>query len=83
MKESIILVLLFLFFHGPATFAQRRVISGVVRDEQTQEKIPFAAVYFSGTSTGTTTDAEGNYSFILTHFPADSLSVTVIGYQSV
>ena len=83
MKESIILVLLFLFFHGPAAFAQRRVISGVVRDEQTQEKIPFAAVYFSGTSTGTTTDAEGNYSFILTHFPADSLSVTVIGYQSL
>lgn len=83
MRKSLIVAILPLLFQGFAARAQEKVISGVVRDEHTGENIPFAAVYFPGTSRGTTTDARGKYSCSLRSFPSDSLAVRVIGYPVV
>ncbi|HEX5552028.1 MAG TPA: DUF5686 family protein [Chitinophagaceae bacterium] len=74
--------LIFILFTLPVVpiLAQSKVIHGVVRDKNTDERIPFAAVQFIGTAEGTTTGANGEYTFRLNDFPGDSLLVHVIGY---
>lgn len=70
-----------LMLNAVTVAAQQKVIRGTVRDAHTEERIPFAAVQFTGTATGATTDAEGNYSFRLEDLPSDSLAARVIGYE--
>jgi len=61
------------------TFAQQRTISGTVSDEN---GLPLfgATVVISGTSTGTTTDFDGNYK--INTNTGDVLSFSYVGYQS-
>lgn len=68
---------------APVTFvaAQIRVIDGIVRDKNTNERLPFAAVQFTGTTVGATTDENGAYTFQLNGIPGDSLQARVIGYE--
>ncbi|MEO1625711.1 MAG: DUF5686 family protein, partial [Bacteroidota bacterium] len=43
-------------------FAQQTTkVSGQVFDAETKEAVPFASVYFAGTTVGTTTDFDGNF----------------------
>ena len=43
-------------------FGQNVTVRGVVTDEATGEPVPFAAIQLQGTMTGSSTDADGNYS---------------------
>lgn len=61
-------------------FAQTTKIMGTVTDKQTNEPIPFANIYFQGTTIGVTSDFDGNFS-IETKAPTDSLVASVLGYQ--
>ena len=77
MKKFFLSLLLLLF-----TFviqAQETVINGKITDANTNEPIPFANVYFQGTTKGTTTDFDGNYTTKSTN-PPDSLAARVLGY---
>ena len=80
MKTKFTLTLtLFMALIVQLTFAQQRTISGTVSDEN---GLPLfgATVVISGTSTGTTTDFDGNYK-IKTN-TGDVLSFSYVGYQS-
>lgn len=55
------------------------IVSGKVTDAGSGDPIPFANVVFKGTSIGTTTDFDGNYS-LKTTAPVDSLQASYIGY---
>jgi hypothetical protein len=57
------------------------IIRGKVTDGATNEPIPFANVYFKGTTVGTTTDFDGRFE-LKTTTPKDSLTVTVISYKT-
>ncbi len=72
---SSLLLLLFAF----VLQAQETVITGKITDANTNEPIPFANVYFKGTTKGTTTDFDGNYTTKTTN-PPDSLVARVLGY---
>ncbi len=48
-----------------STFAQKGIIKGRVYDEINNEALPFANVFIEGTTTGTTTDIDGNYTLEL------------------
>ena len=61
--------------------AQQTQITGKVTDAQTGDPIPFANVVFQGTTTGTTTDFDGNYT-LTSNSPSDSISISYIGYVS-
>ncbi|HZX74856.1 MAG TPA: DUF5686 family protein, partial [Cyclobacteriaceae bacterium] len=61
-------------------FAQETIVKGKVTDANSGDPIPFATVLFKGTTLGTSTDFDGNYS-IKTTRPTDSLVVTNIGYR--
>ena len=57
------------------------MIKGKVTDANSGDPIPFAHVIFSGTTTGSTTDFDGNFS-IKTNTPGDTLQVSYVGYKT-
>lgn len=57
------------------------VISGTVTDEQSGDPLPGVNVMVKGTTTGTSTDSEGNFEFDVPSLQ-DTLVVSFVGYQS-
>jgi TonB-linked SusC/RagA family outer membrane protein len=72
------LVVLALFFPC-VIFAQN--ISGKITDKTTNLAIPGVSVLIKGTSTGMTSDFEGNYSIDVNNFPA-VIIFSYLGYES-
>lgn len=70
----------FLLLSAVGGYAQKTIVSGKVTDAASKETIPFAPVFFVGTKSGTTTDADGNYR-IETYYSSDSISVIAVGYE--
>ena len=69
-------------FCALSSFAQKRVISGVVKDAHTEELLPYISVYVPGTEMGTSTDEKGAYILVIDK-PADSILFSTVGYTSV
>lgn len=74
-------IVLFLVLLVSKLFAQETKISGKVTDAASGDPVPFANVYFNGTTIGTTTNFEGNYSLV-SHSPSDSLLTSNVGYKT-
>lgn len=64
----------------PAT-AQKKTLSGVVKDAHSDERIPFASVSFRNATIGKLTDSSGSFAFQLNEWPSDTLEITCVGYQ--
>ncbi|MDX9771052.1 MAG: TonB-dependent receptor [Tenuifilaceae bacterium] len=62
--------------------AQPHSISGIVKDAETGEGIIGVTVVEQGTTTGTTTDLDGAFSFTISN-PTATLDVSFVGYKSV
>jgi len=76
------LCLFFLLMQPLATVSQVTKIMGHVKDAKTGEGIPFANIVLKGTTLGTLTDFNGNYSLEF-KMKADSLRASILGYQGV
>lgn len=59
---------------------QLYTIKGRVADALTNEAVPFANVFFKGTTSGATTDIDGYYSFSVSELK-DSLYASYVGYK--
>lgn len=57
------------------------VVTGKVTDVYSGDPIPFANIIFKGTTSGTTTDFDGNYT-VKTTSPVDSLVASYMGYST-
>lgn len=80
MSRNLIAIPILLFLLPVLLCAQQtRTIHGRIYDEDTKEGLPFANVYFESTSTGVTSDLDGNFTLTYTK-KADSLSVSAVGY---
>jgi hypothetical protein len=73
-------VITLLFAVSFSSLAQS-IVKGKVTDAGSGDPIPFANVIFQGTTTGTTTDFDGNFSLKSTG-PVDSIVVSYLGYQA-
>lgn len=78
-KQGLLILLLLIMFFP--TFAQERVVTGKVTDGATQQPMPGVSVLVKGTSTGSTTDANGTYSLKVAENES-ILVVSFIGYAS-
>lgn len=82
---KLILRLLFLSLllsQSVLTLAQVQ-ISGKVTDADTEEALPFTNVFVEGTTIGTTTDIDGNYSLKIEKFKSgQKLAVQMLGYEA-
>ncbi len=76
-----IVIMLLLMAAGGAMNAQYTKISGRVTDGTTGGPVPFASVYFEGTSIGVATDENGEFT-LETAFPGDSITVSTLGYRT-
>ncbi|WP_020527442.1 DUF5686 and carboxypeptidase-like regulatory domain-containing protein [Flexithrix dorotheae] len=59
--------------------AQSTVVKGKITDSETGEGMPFVNVFFNGTTKGSTTDFEGNFT-ISSDNPTDSIVASYVGY---
>ncbi|HEY3404794.1 MAG TPA: DUF5686 family protein [Ohtaekwangia sp.] len=65
----------------PSAFSQTITIKGKITDSNSGDPIPFVNILLKGTSVGTTTDFDGNYT-VKTTLSSDSLVASYIGYRS-
>lgn len=78
----VFLILCFLLYCGSFLFGQS-ILSGRVVEETNQEPIPFATVYFDGTTNGQTTGEDGTFELSLEQVELPALLVVShVGYQS-
>ena len=75
MKNYLLIFILLCCFSG---FAQQQTISGVITDDQDMP-LPGASVLIKGTTTGTQTDFDGNYSIEATN--GDTLVFSYVGME--
>ncbi len=59
------------------------IVSGVIKDIESGETLPFATVRVQGTSNGTTTNADGYFTLFNVPTDTSSLKISYMGYQSV
>ncbi len=80
-RQKIMLPLvIFIFFAGQSVLAQNHSVSGSVKDNS-GVSVPGATVVVKGTTTGTATDGNGNYS--LGNIPADAiLQFSFVGMET-
>ncbi len=82
MHKQIKLILIFIFFGLQATFAQTSgIVTGNVKDKNTQETLVGAVVVVEKSTNGTATDSNGNYKLNVP-IGACNLKVSYIGYQT-
>ena len=79
LKSKLPLLLILFLITTCASFAQT-VISGKVFDSKTKEPLPFVNIILKGTTTGATSDFDGNYS-INTQQKGDSIIASYVGYK--
>lgn len=80
LKVKWSLMLSALLMVSSLTFAQNATISGVVMSEDDGESIPGASILVKGTTRGTTTDLDGE--FTIQAAPGEVLMISFIGYAS-
>jgi hypothetical protein len=73
--------LLFILFSLPVAAVAQTIVKGKVTDASTGDPIPFANIIFKGTTSGTTTDFDGNFT-VKTTSPVDSLVASYMGYTT-
>ena len=76
-----IILLIFALFAFSSVEAQNIVLKGSVTDSITGEGLPYVSIIFKGTTVGTATDGNGNFSFI-TSTKARYLEISYLGYDT-
>src|SRR5687768_1537287 len=61
--------------------AQRKTLSGIIKDVQSEERVPFASIAFKNSTVGKLADSSGYFSFNLNSWPSDTVVITCVGYQ--
>ncbi len=77
----VFLIVSLLLVSSSLCLAQRFTVSGTVRDKETGESLPAANIRIDGTSKGTITNREGQFSLSLAPGPY-ALIVSYVGYES-
>lgn len=80
IRKKIVFLLASLFTIWIAN-GQNTIIKGVVTDSITGEGLPYVSLIFKGTTIGTATDGDGNFSFTAST-DARNLEVSYLGYDT-
>lgn len=82
MKTNIF-TLLFILFSAAFAFSQNGGIKGRISDGINNEALPFVNIIIQGTTTGTTSDIDGNFEFKNLKPGVYNLTATFVGYEPV
>jgi hypothetical protein len=78
--KKVVLLFIFINFH---IVAYNQVIKGNILDINTKNPIYFGAVYFSGTSVGSSSDINGYFELDISKYGTMPLTISALGYYSV
>ena len=81
MNLRLILVFALQFFLF--SLSAQRNISGIVKSEENQERLPFADIIIKGTNDGTSTNVDGYFSLIDVPEEALTLQVLYVGFSPI
>jgi hypothetical protein len=81
LMKHIFLPFLLFFIGLNMAFAQTGIVEGKILDAKTNESIPFANVVLQGTTTGATSDIDGNYKITGIKPGLYNVEVSYIGYK--
>ncbi len=81
LSRRFFLTLLSFTFTVSICFSQQKILSGIIRDSHSDERIPFASLSFRNSTMGKLSDSAGTFSFYLREWPSDTLDITCVGYQ--
>lgn len=82
MTRAFLVILLFGLNYQPV-FSQRKIIQGTVIDRPGGDPVPYVHIFLIRSSSGTITDANGDFSLMADHSNEDSLRVSCIGYKTL
>lgn len=81
MRRHLLVVCVMLLFFSGQVLGQERVVTGKVTSQDDGTAVPGVNILLKGTSTGSATDSDGNYSISVTG-DAPVLVFSFIGYQT-
>ena len=61
--------------------AQSKILKGIIKDQHSDERIPFASINFKRSGAGKLADSAGAFTFRFERFPSDTLEITYVGYK--
>ena len=73
---------LILLFVSGGVHAQTKVLSGVILDIQSGERVPFASMRLVKNGYGKLSDSAGGFTFRFEQWPHDTLQISYVGFQS-
>ena len=73
---------LILFFVSTGIRGQTKILSGVILDIQSGERVPFASMRLVRRGSGKLSDSAGGFSFRFEQWPRDTLEVSYVGFQT-
>ena len=81
-KYSPVIALCLLFLINSISLcSQSRIFKGILKDAQSDERIPFASMQFKKEGKGKLTDSAGGFSFRFEAWPKDTLVISYVGYE--
>ena len=80
MSSRIILAISFLLYHS---IVCAQVLKGRVIDQSSAKAIPFATIYFNGTTVGTTSDENGSFKLNPPENSSNPMIISAVGYETV
>lgn len=80
-RSRIVLAVAFLCIHATCLRAQRVFLKGIVKDEHSEERIPFASVRWSVSGSGVLSDSAGRFHISASQRLPDTLVISYVGYK--
>ncbi|MCP4120614.1 MAG: carboxypeptidase-like regulatory domain-containing protein [Bacteroidetes bacterium] len=80
-QQRIPVIILLLLFHLVA-FSQETIVRGSVMDLDNGNKLAYATILFSNSTTGTTTDENGRFEITTRNLDLSEITVSYVGYES-
>ncbi len=75
------IVLVFFSCSSPFFSPAQKIVKGNIKDQHSDEPVPFASIYFTKAANGKLADSAGNFSFQFANWPQDTLVVTNVGFK--
>jgi len=75
------IVLIFFSCSSPFFSPAQKIVKGNIKDQHSDEPVPFASIYFTKAANGKLADSAGNFSFQFANWPQDTLVVTNVGFK--
>jgi hypothetical protein len=83
LKKWLVCATLLGFLFSAQEAVAQKVLSGVILDAQSGERVPFASLRFSRSGNGRLSDAAGTFTFHLADWPRkDTLEISYVGFQT-